>query len=158
MCTLQEAYYNSFIVLPENKKKVSFIHLHQSQNNNVKLTALLGILICINGPLGSENPLLGRLCVCVDPLFPYHMTVARWELAPPPFIWRAWLPILIDFWALFHRYPESLSHGLVISLIGSHSSSFSSTPTTLSPKPTKERLLFFRLSLCLFFTFDFLAV
>jgi hypothetical protein len=37
---------------------------------------------------------------------------------------------------LFNQYPESLSHGPVISLIGCHSSSsFSSTSTPLSKEP-----------------------
>jgi hypothetical protein len=48
----------------------------------LNLHALLEILVCMNGLLGGVNPDLGRLCVSVDCLFPYHMSAAGWEPSP----------------------------------------------------------------------------
>jgi hypothetical protein len=42
----------------------------------LNLHAFLEILVFLNGPLGGVNPDPGRLCVCVDHLFPLHMTGA----------------------------------------------------------------------------------
>jgi hypothetical protein len=58
----------------------------------LNLQALLETLIYLNGPLGGVNPHLGQLCVHVDRLFYYHITITGWE-PPPSLIWRAWVPI-----------------------------------------------------------------
>jgi hypothetical protein len=108
----------------------------------------------MNSPLGGVKPNWDWLCVhfhCpFPPPPPYHMASVWWELPPPPlFGWHGG-PIYTESWARFRQYPESLSHGPVTSLIGSHPSSSSSSATT-HPSPTPwERVswLLFRLSLC----------
>jgi hypothetical protein len=81
-----------------------------------------------------------RQC-CVDRAFLYHVTGVGWEPSPtPPPRYTHWVAYINWLLALNPQYPEMLSHLLVISLTGSHSSSSSLTLTSPICKhhPDKE--------------------
>ncbi len=96
----------------------------------------------------SHKIIMLNFVYCCKPCPMYEYPVGRcktylglitwWE--PPPFsLWQACWPIQTKSCALFCQYPEVLSHGLVISLIGSHpSSSYSTTTPPSSESHEKE--------------------
>jgi hypothetical protein len=109
------------------------ICLPQSQNNTVKFMCFVVSPVLHDSKLGCVKPSWDQLCAHNDHPYP-----------SPHLIQQDWLPIHTEFWALNRQYPESLSHGPVISLIGSHSSY-----SPWSEPQERESWLLFRLSFCL---------
>ncbi len=66
----------------------------------------------------------------VDCPFHNHVTKCWVRTEPPPTVKAMGRPFKPSFLALNPMYPETLSHGLVIGLTGSHSSSLSSSSTS----------------------------
>ncbi len=69
-------------VSPENIK-IGCMRLLQTQINNIKNICLVGNPVCINNEQRGVSPSLGRLCVCIDHLFPYHVTSVCVKADPP---------------------------------------------------------------------------
>ncbi len=95
-------------------------------------------------------PWLGWLCVRVDHLISPSPLSHDWCMVrtdPPPFGGHVW-PTYTEFRTRILQYPESLSHGPVISLIGSLSSSSSTTTPSSSTPWERVSWPLFGLSLC----------
>jgi hypothetical protein len=84
---------------------------------NIKSTCIVGNPVRLNSEQTGIRTSWDWLSVCIDHLLPYHVSGVSVRADPPP-------PLILASMVtyLFHPYPESLSNGHVINLIGSHSS------------------------------------
>ncbi len=110
------------------------------------------LLLQMNGSLRGLKPGHFWLCVCVDRSDPPPITwLVYVENGPHPLSWG----VMVELLALsseqefFSMFSESLSHGPVTSLIGSHSSPSSATTPFFILPWERVNWFYFRLSPCL---------
>jgi hypothetical protein len=124
-------------------EKNGFISLPQSQNKNINNMCIVGNpvrMICEHF-LEVKNPAPGWLCVMLIIYFLITWLVHEWKLTPHRYF--TW-PVAYLIWVLssVYQYPESLSHGFVVSFIGSHQlSSFHQLQLPHHKNPMRERVI-----------------
>jgi hypothetical protein len=116
----------------------------------------------MNDSLGGVNPNLGWLCVHFDCLQYFPITwLVQGENRPPLSYWQAWSPCKLSPEHCIISTQKRCHVDLWLGwLVVTHHHNFHRHQFPLHLNPTRERVswLLFRLSLCLLFPLDFLAV